>query len=73
MTDLLDLLAAAEHVPLGETRIRFDLGPHGMRAIECACGAKPRDEAAHARHAAHRAATGCDCGASCPHDPKDTS
>lgn len=68
----VEIVPAEPHALVGPRRIRLDIQPHGMRAIRCACGALPRDEAAHARHAARRAATGCDCAESCTHTPKDT-
>lgn len=73
--DLLEQLAALDdpHHLIGPCRIRFDLGPQGMAAVLCACGAAPRDDAAHARHVAHRRATGCDCGSLCPHEPPKES
>lgn len=69
--DLLDELASLDdpHHLVGWCRIRLDVKPLGMLRVLCACGAAPRDEAAHARHAAHRRATGCECGSLCPHEP----
>jgi hypothetical protein len=68
----VELVPTEPHTLIGPRRIRLDVQPHGMRAVQCACGALPRDEAAHARHVARRAATGCDCAESCTHTPKDT-
>lgn len=64
---------AEPHGLVGPCRHRLDVLPLGMRAVLCACGAKARDEAQHARHAARRQATGCDCGSGCPHDLPETT
>lgn len=70
----LERVPSGPHDLVGPRRIRLDIKPHGMRAVQCACGAKPRDEAAHARHAAARLATGCPCTLSCTHPlPKESN
>lgn len=63
----LQVLPAEPHGLVGPCRIRLDVPPAGMAFVLCACGATPRDEAAHARHAARRAETGCACTSGCPH------
>jgi len=63
----LQVLPAEPHGLVGPCRIRLDVPPAGMAFVLCACGATHRDEAAHARHAARRAETGCDCTSGCPH------